>query len=147
VEDFANLEDLGVQGIVTDGEVTHAVLVGRPQLLQDWSQPLPDELEEALAAAQATGGTAVAVGWDGKARGVVVFADAIKSTLRRGRRTVPRPRADPDAAHRRQPHRGPDVATEVGIDPDAVISEVLPADKVDVVKRLRDKGNLFWAFA
>ena len=34
------------------------------------------------------------------------------------------------------------MATEVGIDPDAVISEVLPADKVDVVKRLRDKGKV-----
>src|SRR5437763_3087068 len=36
VEDFTNVEGLGVQGIV-DG---HAVLVGRTALLEDWSQPL-----------------------------------------------------------------------------------------------------------
>lgn len=35
-EDFANVEGLGVQGIV-DG---HAVLVGRPRLLEEWSQHL-----------------------------------------------------------------------------------------------------------
>ncbi|MER6009080.1 heavy metal translocating P-type ATPase, partial [Nonomuraea angiospora] len=40
VEDFANVEGLGVQGIV-DG---HAVLVGRPRLLAEWSQHLPDSL-------------------------------------------------------------------------------------------------------
>ncbi len=49
VEDFANLEGLGVQGIVAG----HAVLVGRPRLLEEWSQHLPSELEQALAEAQA----------------------------------------------------------------------------------------------
>ena len=45
VEDFANLEGLGVQGVVTGAERTHAVLVGRPRLLEEWSQHLPPELE------------------------------------------------------------------------------------------------------
>ena len=76
VEDFANLEGLGVQGIV-DG---HAVLVGRPRLLAEWSQHLTPELESALATAQAEGRTPVAVGWDGRARGLVVVADAVKDT-------------------------------------------------------------------
>ncbi|MEV0997054.1 heavy metal translocating P-type ATPase, partial [Nonomuraea sp. NPDC050202] len=51
VEDFANVEGLGVQGIV-DG---HAVLVGRPRLLQEWSQHLPEKLERELRAEQAAG--------------------------------------------------------------------------------------------
>src|SRR5262249_14735826 len=42
--DFVNIEGLGVQGLV-DG---HAVLVGRPQLLADRSQPLTPELERAM---------------------------------------------------------------------------------------------------
>ena len=41
---------------------------------------LTAELDRALAEAQAAGGTAVAVGWDGAARGVVVVADAVKPT-------------------------------------------------------------------
>ena len=142
MEDFANLEDLGVQGIVTDGEVTHAVLVGRPQLLQDWSQPLPDELEEALAAAQATGGTAVAVAWGGAARGVVVVADAVKPTSAEAivqlRALGLRPvllTGDNEAVARA-------VAAQVGIEADAVIADVLPADKVETVKRLQAQGRV-----
>ena len=34
------------------------------------------------------------------------------------------------------------VAGQVGIDPDAVIADVLPADKVDVVKRLQSEGKV-----
>ncbi len=76
VEDFGNVEGLGVQGIV-DG---HAVLVGRTQLLEDWSQHLPAELAHAKEHAEAEGSTAVAVGWDGQARAVLVIADTVKPT-------------------------------------------------------------------
>ena len=49
MRDFSNVEGLGVQGVVGGPEgVTHAVLVGRPRLLAEWSQPLPPELAERL---------------------------------------------------------------------------------------------------
>src|SRR3954447_5915313 len=51
VEGFANVEGLGVQGVV-DG---HVVLAGRTQLLQEWSLRLTPELEQAKAAAEAEG--------------------------------------------------------------------------------------------
>src|SRR5688500_16955497 len=76
VEDFGNVEGLGVQGIV-DG---HAVLVGRTRLLEEWSQYLPDDLAHAKDHAEAEGSTAVAVGWDGQARAVLVVADTVKAT-------------------------------------------------------------------
>ncbi|MBG0831708.1 copper-translocating P-type ATPase [Planomonospora sp. ID67723] len=134
-EDFANIEGLGVRGVV-DG---HAVLVGRPQLLAEWSQHLPVELERKLAEAQAAGRTAVAVGWDGRARAVLVVADTVKATsaeaVRRLRALGLTPvllTGDNEAVART-------VAAEVGID--EVIAEVLPADKVDVVKRLQEQGR------
>ena len=61
VADFRNVDGLGVQGVV-DG---HAVVVGRPRLLADWSQHLTPGLESALAALRTRGATVVAVGWDG----------------------------------------------------------------------------------
>jgi Cu+-exporting ATPase len=142
VEDFANVEGLGVQGVLLDGDASHAVLVGRPQLLEEWSQHLSPALADALTRAQHTGGTAVAVGWDGRARGVIVVADAIKPTsataIAQFRELGLRPvlLTGDNAVVART------VAAEVGIDETDVIAEVLPADKVDIVKRLQDKGRV-----
>ena len=52
VGEFTNVEGLGVQGIVLVDGRSHAVLVGRPRLLEEWSQPLPPALERALARGQ-----------------------------------------------------------------------------------------------
>ncbi len=137
VEDFANVEGLGVQGVV-DG---HAVVVGRPALLADWSQHLTPDLASALADRQASGATVVAVGWDGQARGLLVVADAIRPTsaeaVARLRDLGLRPvllTGDNETVARA-------VAREVGIAPEDVIAEVLPADKVAVVRRLQDEGR------
>ncbi|WP_336031560.1 heavy metal translocating P-type ATPase [Geodermatophilus sp. FMUSA9-8] len=136
VEGFTNLEGLGVQGVV-DG---HAVLVGRARLLAEWSQTLPAALEQAKAAAEADGRTAVAVGWDGAARGVLVVADAVKDTsaeaigqLRDLGLTPVLLTGDNETVAR-------SVAAQVGID--EVIAEVLPQEKVAVVKRLQDQGKV-----
>ncbi|MFB9534473.1 copper-translocating P-type ATPase, partial [Nonomuraea roseola] len=135
VEDFANVEGLGVQGVV-DG---HAVLVGRPRLLAEWSQHLPEKLTEALEREQAAGRTAVAVGWDGKARAVLVVADVIKSTSKEAIQQLRALGLTPVLLTGDNEKVARSVAAEVGID--EVIAEVLPADKVDVVKRLQAEGK------
>ncbi|WP_435188372.1 heavy metal translocating P-type ATPase [Streptomyces sp. bgisy126] len=134
-EDFANVPGLGVQGVVEG----HAVLVGREKLLEEWAMALPAELKSAKDAAEKAGRTAIAVAWDGEARAVLEVADAVKDTsaeaVRRLRALGLRPvlltgdnRAVAEA-----------VAAEVGID--EVIAEVMPQDKVDVVKRLQGEGR------
>ncbi|WP_436701512.1 heavy metal translocating P-type ATPase [Nocardioides sp. BYT-33-1] len=148
VEDFANIEGLGVQGVLvdsTDGAdsgTSHAVLVGRPQLLAEWSQHLTPALQEALEQAQATGGTAVAVGWDGQARGVVVVADAIKPTSATAIAQLRELGLRPVLLTGDNAVVARTVAAEVGIDEADVIADVLPADKVDVVKRLQGEGKV-----
>ncbi|GAT70998.1 carbonate dehydratase [Planomonospora sphaerica] len=134
-EDFANVEGLGVQGIV-DG---HAVLVGRPALLAEWSQHLPADLERDLTQAQAAGRTAVAVGWDGKARAVLVVADVVKSTSAEAIAQLKSLGLTPVLLTGDNEAVAKTVAAEVGIA--EVIAEVLPADKVDVVKRLQAEGK------
>ncbi|MGH3490176.1 MAG: heavy metal translocating P-type ATPase [Actinopolymorphaceae bacterium] len=136
VEDFTNLEGLGVQGEV-DG---HAVRVGRASLLAQSQIHLPEDLEIAKKRAEAQGRTAVAVAWDGAARAVLVVADSIKPTSAeaiRGLRALGlKPvllTGDNDTAARA-------VAAEVGID--EVIAEVLPKDKVGVIRRLQDAGQV-----
>jgi Cu+-exporting ATPase len=136
VDGFTNVEGLGVQGIV-DG---HAVLVGRSTLLADWSQQLPADLARAKADAEAEGRTAVAVGWDGAARGVLVVADAIKPTSAEAIRQLRSLGLTPILLTGDNETVARSVAAEVGID--QVIAEVLPQDKVDVVKRLQAEGKV-----
>ncbi|MEU2454979.1 heavy metal translocating P-type ATPase [Streptomyces sp. NPDC012765] len=134
-ESFENVAGLGVQGVV-DG---HAVLVGRERLLADWSIELPATLAGAKAAAEAAGGTAVLVAWDGAARGVLTVADAVKET---SAEAVARLRAlglTPVLLTGDHRAVAETVAREVGID--EVIAEVLPQDKVDVVRRLQAQGR------
>ncbi|MFD3547645.1 heavy metal translocating P-type ATPase [Streptomyces sp. NPDC058655] len=133
--DFENLAGLGVRGVV-DG---HAVLVGRAHLLADRGIALPDALAGAKAAAEAAGGTAVVVAWDGAARGVLTVADAVKET---SPEAVARLRAlglTPILLTGDNRAAAEAVARAVGID--EVIAEVMPQDKADVVERLQAEGR------
>ncbi|MDQ0585784.1 heavy metal translocating P-type ATPase, partial [Streptomyces rishiriensis] len=134
-ESFENIAGLGVQGVI-DG---HAVLVGRERLLQEWAIELPYDLAEAKAAAEAEGRTAVAVAWDGEARGVLTVADAIKETSAEAVAELRRLGLRPVLLTGDNRLVAESVARAVGID--EVIAEVLPKDKVAVVKRLQQEGR------
>ena len=136
VEDFTNIEGLGVQGVV-DG---NAVLVGRPALLEQWSQPLTPELAAAMEAAEQRGHTAIAVAWDGQARAVLAVADTVKPTSAQAISQLRALGLTPVLLTGDNATVARTVADEVGID--EVIAEVLPADKLDVVKRLQDQGKV-----
>jgi Cu+-exporting ATPase len=136
LEGFENREGLGVQGIV-DG---HAVVAGRPTLLQEWAMPLNDELRRQLEEHQSHGRTVIAAGWDGWVRALLVVADTPKDTSREaiaalkglGLRPMLLTGDNAATAHA--------VAREVGID--EVIADVLPAEKAQVVRRLQDEGRV-----
>jgi len=139
VEGFSNHDGRGVSGVV-DG---HAVLVGRRSwLMKEWSIDAPADLAASADAAEADGQTPVWVAWDGAVRGVIVVADTIKDTSAQaiaqfrdlGLRPILLTGDNSRAAHA--------VAALVGIEPQDVIAEVLPADKVSAVKALQDKGSI-----
>jgi Cu+-exporting ATPase len=133
---FANVEGLGVTGTV-DGQ---QVVVGRERLLRAYDMELPDELRQALADAGATGRTAVLAGWAGRARLALVVADTVKPTSRQAVAALRDLGLDPVLLTGDNATVARAVAAEVGID--EVVAEVLPADKVDVVKRLQDAGKV-----
>ena len=135
VEGFENVEGLGVQGVV-DG---HAVLVGREKLLAEWSQHLGPELSVAKAAAEAGGKTAVAVGWDGRARAVLTVADGVKPTSAEAIRELRALGLTPVLLTGDNETVARAVAAEVGIT--EVLAEVLPVGKVEAVKRLQAEGR------
>ncbi|HEX6659463.1 MAG TPA: heavy metal translocating P-type ATPase [Ilumatobacter sp.] len=134
VESFANVEGLGVQGVV-DG---HAVVAGRVRLLADWGLHADDELADALADAERLGRTAVVAGWDGEMRAVIVVADTIKPTSAHAVRQFKELGLRPVLLTGDNARSARAVADAVAIDD--VIAEVLPQDKVEVVRRLQAEG-------
>jgi P-type Cu+ transporter len=136
VEGFTNREGLGVEGVV-DG---HALVVGRPALLADWTMHLTPLLDAAKRAAEAKGQTAIAAGWDGEARAVFVVADTVKPSSKVAIASLKAMGLRPVLLTGDNEMTAKAVATVVGID--EVIAEVLPADKVSVVKRLQGEGRV-----
>jgi P-type Cu+ transporter len=136
VEQFANAPGLGVQGVVEG----HAVVIGRPALLEQWALHPDDRTAAAIAAAEQAGRTAVLVGWDGAVRGVLVVADVVKPTSAAAVRSLRGLGLRPVLLTGDNRRAAAAIAREVGID--EVVAEVLPAGKVDEVKRLQDAGHV-----
>ena len=129
---FENLPGLGVRATVDGAEV----LVGRRRLFDE----VPDDLLAAVAKAEDAGRTAVVVGWDGTARGVLVIADRVRSTsaaavtaLRDLGLEVTLLTGDNERTARA-------VGSAVGID--RVLAEVMPDDKDAEVQRLQAQGHV-----
>ncbi|MFE5815720.1 heavy metal translocating P-type ATPase [Streptomyces sp. NPDC056479] len=131
VEGFENVPGRGVRGHVEGRDV----VVGR---LYD---VLPIGLARAREEAESGGRTAVVVGWDGAARGVVAVADAVKETSAEAVRELRELGLTPVLLTGDNRAVAEAVATAVGIGTDQVIAEVLPEDKVEVVRRLRREGR------
>lgn len=128
-EHFENVPGRGVRGRVAGREVA----VGRlfPEL--------PEELATARSRAEREGRTAVVVGWDGAARGVLAVADAVKETSAEAVRELRALGLTPVLLTGDNRVVAEAVARAVGID--EVVAEVLPEDKVDVVRKLQGEGR------
>jgi Cu+-exporting ATPase len=137
VESFANTPGRGVGGVVD----THAVVVGRRDwLAQEWAQRAPAELFDAADEAERSGRSPVWVGWDGEVRGVIVVADTVKPTSAEAIAELRRLGLRPVLLTGDNARAAAAVAAQVGIEASDVVAEVLPAGKVDVVRRLQAQG-------
>ncbi|MET8246294.1 heavy metal translocating P-type ATPase [Streptomyces sp. NPDC005202] len=134
VEHFENVPGRGVRGRVEGREVT----VGR---LEELTAELPQELARARQEAERDGRTAVVVGWDGVARGVLAVADTVKETSAEAVRQLRALGLTPVLLTGDNRAVAEAVARTVGIDADDVVAEVLPEDKADVVRRLQAEGR------
>ncbi|MET9129456.1 heavy metal translocating P-type ATPase [Streptomyces antibioticus] len=129
-EHFENVPGRGVRGRVEGHEVAVGRLFDR----------LPAELARARDEAERDGRTAVVVGWDGEARGVLAVADAVKETSPEAVRALRALGLTPVLLTGDNRAVAESVARAVGID--EVIAEVLPEDKVAEVRRLQGEGRV-----
>jgi len=137
VEDFTSTQGLGVTGLV-DG---HAVAAGRVTWLsRRWGQRLDAALSAAIEGAESSGSTAVAVGWDGRVRGVVVVADTVKPTSAQAVAELKALGLRPVLLTGDNARAARAIAAEVGVSD--VIAQVMPEDKVRVVRDLQADGRV-----
>jgi Cu+-exporting ATPase len=136
VESFQSTRGLGVQGVV-DGR---AVVAGRRRFVEEWSVHPAGAAAEAADQAEAAGRTAVFVAVDGALAGTAVVADTIKPTSAEAVAALRVLGLRPVLLTGDNERAARAVAAQVGID--EVIAEVLPQDKVDVVRRLQAEGRV-----
>jgi Cu+-exporting ATPase len=136
VDGFANREGLGVEGTV----IGHDVAVGRPRFLAERGMPLTPELDEARRQAEARGQTAVAAGWDGEAKVLLVVADTLKPTSAEAVESLKNLGLRPVLLTGDNRATANAVASDVGID--EVVAEVMPSDKTAVVSGLQAEGRV-----
>ncbi|MFC9516056.1 heavy metal translocating P-type ATPase [Nocardiaceae bacterium NPDC056970] len=124
VTGFVNRPGIGVEGVV-DG---HEVRVGRAQ------GEVPPEVRGLLP----DGRTSVIVSWDGRVRGALVVADAVKPSSAEAIREIRDLGMIPVLLTGDSEAVAAAVARDVGID--RVIAEVLPDQKAATIARLREDG-------
>jgi Cu+-exporting ATPase len=99
---------------------------------------LDERLTAARDDAESAGRTVVAVGWDGAVAGLLVVADTVKATSAQAVAELEALGLRPVLLTGDNERAARNVAAEVGVAD--VIAEVLPEDKVDVVRRLQQAG-------
>jgi hypothetical protein len=141
VADFDALPGRGVRGVVAevrdDRVLAHAVLVGSPAFLAEHGVGLPAALAAARTAAEDAGRVAVAVAWDGTARGLLAVGDPVRpdapAALDAARRAGIRPVVLTGAG----PRVAAALAQRLGCPAGDVIAEPGPGTAREVVGRLR----------
>ena len=137
VQDFTNIQGLGVSGVVGG----HAVLLGRAGWLEsEWAMTVPASLTTRAAGAEAAGQTAVFACWDGQVRGALVVADTVKPTSAAAVARLRGMGLSPVLLTGDSERAARFAADAVGIG--EVIAGVLPAGKVDAIKKLQDAGRV-----
>jgi P-type Cu+ transporter len=136
VSDFQNTSGLGVTGTVEGRKV----IVGRPAFLAQAGMTTDPQFDAAMSAAEERGQTALLAGWDGRVRAMLVVADQIKPTSTEAIAELRSLGLTPVLLTGDNARAARAVADAVGIE--TVRADVLPADKIAVVRRLQFQGRV-----
>jgi P-type Cu+ transporter len=133
---FASLPGLGVTGDVGGRRVT----CGSQLLFDELGMPVPDGLRQAARRAEDGGSTAVLVGWDGRARGMLIIADTLRPGGADAVRRIRALGARPVLVTGDNSHAALVVAAQLGLADADVLAGVRPDGKVELVRRLQADG-------
>jgi len=134
--EFESVTGHGVRASV-DGVVVH---VGRRELVHQAALMGCTELDEEAERLEGDGKTAIFAGWGGRVRGVLAVADTLKHDAPAAVAEMRAMGIDVVMITGDNRRTAASIAGQVGIE--RVLAEVLPADKVDEVRRLQDEGRV-----
>ncbi|HEY7451241.1 MAG TPA: heavy metal translocating P-type ATPase [Candidatus Limnocylindria bacterium] len=135
VTEFKAVPGGGVRALVEG----HPIVVGSRRLVADLEAPA--RLNEAAARADAGGDTTAWVARDGELIGLLVIADRLKPGAANAVAGLRAAGISPWLLSGDQAAVAKAVAAEVGIAPDRVLAEVLPAGKAEAVASLQGSGG------
>lgn len=114
------------------------VVAGNRMIFGDSQIDIPDEVSSSAKAFEEQGQTAVLIALDGKASGIMAISDRLKETAGEAVAELKRMNLKVVMVTGDNVRSASAVAKQVGID--EVLSEVLPEEKADEVKRLQQRG-------
>lgn len=133
---FRSVAGFGVRSTVEGEEI----LVGRRSFLEGDGCEVPGWLAEEEARLEAAGKTVFLVGWGGKARAALAVADTLKRNAAEVVQALHGMGIEVAMITGDNRATAEAIAREAGID--RVIAEVLPAQKVDEIRRLQTEGKV-----
>ena len=139
--DYSQTSGQGVAARVNVSGSELPVLIGTPASILKATFSFPKPLQEAISRAEVNGHSISVVAIDGVALAAIEVGDTIKADASRSIAALN------DASMEiwliTGDHRSAalEIANQVGISPDRVISEASPADKVLLIKKLRGEGK------
>jgi P-type Cu+ transporter len=131
---------LAVPSLSGVGLVSRRVLVGKEKFLTDSKVNVSDKLRRQADQLQGQAQTTVWVAVDGQALGVLGIADPIKPTTRNAIRALHQMGLKIIMCTGDNRRTAESVARELGID--EFRAEVMPDEKIEIVKRLKDNGAI-----
>jgi Cu+-exporting ATPase len=120
-----------------DGKI---VLIGKEKFLTESNVTIPDELKKEAHRLQEKAETTVWVAVDGKAVGILGIADPIKPTTKKAIRELHQMNLKVIMCTGDNRRTAESVARELGID--EFSAEVMPDEKIDIVKKLKSRGAI-----
>jgi P-type Cu+ transporter len=138
VAGFVNTRGLGVRGVVD----TRNVVAGRPAWVAEQLETSVEvtALREFSTKWESQGATVVWAGWDGVIYGAIAVADTVRDSSRSAIARLRKLGLSPVLLTGDNELTARSVASTVGID--EVIANVVPSEKLDVVRGLQDKGRV-----
>jgi Cu2+-exporting ATPase len=133
---FAAIAGGGIQATVEG----RPVLMGTPKLLAEHGIALSDDGGHQLAALQAQGETVMLVAVDGRVAGLIAVADRVRTTARETIAALQAQGIQVAMLTGDNRATAEAVGRELGVAPERVFAEVLPADKARYVQRLQGEG-------